>query len=136
MHEAEQTLPANHTPHDVTLMFGPQRVIRSLTLAPTEPLLRLTSIPSAAQQLPPLITRDGFCLPLVAPPRYTGLSPAGGEGCGTSVVVSQMVAEYLVAHPEAAPHVLHIYAPDTGPEGAVRDAKGALLGTTRLIRYK
>jgi hypothetical protein len=53
---------------------------------------------------------------------------------GLNVVVSALVAEFLVKH--HADHFNHIYSPDTGPGGVVRDERGQIKGTLHLIQYK
>ena len=128
--------PANHTGHDLTLFFAPHKTVRTLTLMQQEPVLQLAT--QVSKTLDPLAA-TGWCsthVPLVTPYNTIGVLPEGGKGCGPRILVSQQVAEYLARHPEAAPHVLEVYAPDLGTEGAVRTKKGVIVGTRRLIRYK
>ena len=50
----------------------------------------------------------------------------------TNIIVSEMLARYLVEHGwEGA-----VYAPDTSPDSSERDKQGAITSVSRLIRYK
>jgi len=133
----EGHLPINHTPHAVIIfVLTENKPACSITLPRKEPVLRLANAEQVTLQ-PIIATADGsYAIPVVTPPCYTDLSPEGAAGCGASIVVSTVVAEWLVAHPEAAPQVREIYVPDTGPQGVVRDDKGVIIGTRRLIKYK
>jgi len=70
-------------------------------------------------------------IPVVAAPRYTGLSgPVPDDD--RPILVSQLVGQYIATHGLRSGHV---YGPDTGPGGVVRDADGKIIGTRRFVRY-
>jgi hypothetical protein len=68
-----------------------------------------------------------------SPPEYACLSHA----VSGDILVSQLVAQYLMDHPDVKKfhNIQSIYCPDTGPNGAVRNVKGEIIGTRRLIKY-
>lgn len=68
-------------------------------------------------------------------PAYKGLSRELSPNI-KAIIVSQLVAEYIVNHPNSVPRDMIVLAPATGPAHAVRDEHGAILGTTMLIPYQ
>lgn len=71
-------------------------------------------------------------VPVLSPPEYIGLNFTPEPG--SRIIVSQLVAQYLKEHQETF-KLGAVYAPDTGPRGAVRDDKGQIIGTKRLIKF-
>lgn len=76
----------------------------------------------------------GTRVPVMLRTRYTGLSY---EPSAHAIIVSQRVAEYMVtrADPPMPSRVMCIFAPDTGNASVVRDCRGSIVGTKRLIQY-
>lgn len=116
----------NHTPHGINVYT--EDGTYAFYFPAQQPCIRLDTAP-----VEPCAPISGG-IATIAPPRYTGLLPA--SGFGPDIIVSQLVATYLMDHPEVAPQVKTIYCPDTGPAGAVRNDKGEITGTKRLVRYK
>ena len=75
----------------------------------------------------------GCSVTVIKPATYVGVENMP-QMRDLNVIVSALVADYLVKH--HADHFNHIYTPDTGPGGVVRDERGQIKGTTRLIQYK
>ena len=50
------------------------------------------------------------------------------------ILVSMPVGEFIANNPEV--YAGSVYGPDTSPTGVVRNEKGEIVGTRRLIRYK
>lgn len=75
---------------------------------------------------------DDDDLPVTSPPIYTGLNFKPEPG--SRVIVSQIVAVHLEAHQNEY-KLKNVYSPDSSPEGGVRDDKGQISGTKRLIKY-
>lgn len=124
-------LPKNHTPHDIVVIPVAGGPVYSF--AKTEPVLRLTQ--NKEEFCPPLLVGQDqlLTIPIVTPPQYLGLS-AHVSG---AILVSQMVAEWIVRHPEAVDEmgIDAVYVPDTSPAGVIRNEHGEIIGTRRLVRY-
>lgn len=76
---------------------------------------------------------DRMAIPVVFQPKYTGLSHA----VSGSIIVSMVVAQWLAPRPDVIQQlgITAIYSPDTGPQGVVRNERGEIVGTTRLVKY-
>lgn len=128
MDSTEGLVLLNLTPHDVSYCDAAGRV---LVVFPTAGSLRLVS--AAQTPLTPLRCGD-HALEVAAPPAYTDVAPrALLPEVQTSVLVSMVVAQWMQPREEFA-H-LTLYVPDTGPESAVRDERGRIVGVRRLTRY-
>ena len=64
-----------------------------------------------------------------SPPIYTDVVgiPEGKD----AIIVSMVVADFIKNRKLGR----RIFVPDTGPEGAIRDASGRITGTKRLMEY-
>jgi len=121
------SIPQNHTPHSIVL-YNKDNVI-AYTFPPSSPILRLMEkTPPEAQML-----MGDINITVSPPPEYACLSHV----VSGDILVSQLVAQYLVDHPEWRKFydIRSVYSPDTGPNGAVRNLKGEIVGTRRLIKY-
>ena len=116
----------NHTPHAVDI-YKDGRLFCSFP--PSAPVIRLVDDGLLEQT-----TEEFDGITVISPPNYveTNYTPP----FRTRVIVSAMVAEFLVARPALAEQFYGIYAPDTSPSGAVRNGQGQIIGTTRLVKYK
>lgn len=111
----------NMCPHDIHLYDDNKKLIK--TFPKTGKELRLV-------EAPPVLSKTEDGIPIATPPKYTGLTiPINMD---SEVLVSQLVANYLVEHNYK---MKGIYTPDTGPSGSVRSDKGEIIGTKRLIKY-
>lgn len=119
----------NLTPHPIVVgerTFPPLRP-SARAVAPDDPMLR----PDKAAEVG---------VPVIQPYEYTefeGLPREETKKPGCAVIVSQIAADWLRAlGPFGQKSYLglgaSLYVPDTD-KGAVRDARGAIAGTTRLI---
>jgi len=52
-----------------------------------------------------------------------------------NIIVSMPCAEYMVKSSIAIWRTIHLYIPDSGPEGGVRGKNGEIVGTKRLIDF-
>jgi hypothetical protein len=72
------------------------------------------------------------------PPSFGGVTgvPSPDQLQGRVLIVSMLVGDYYARNPEQAraTGALHIVGPDSGA-GAVRDAKGVIVGTTKFVVY-
>lgn len=113
----------NFTPHDL-------HIIKDGKMLHTIP--KQGSVARLVEQRDSIISIlsvDGHNIPVVNPPTYTkveGLHMSEG-----TVIVGSRVAEFL----KRTGTSLHVYSPDTGPDGAVHNSHGQIIGTTRLIRW-
>jgi len=58
------------------------------------------------------------------------------SGTYSSIVVSMMVAEYLISHKEEFSDLkVHVLVPDSDPKNVVRDTKGAMIGVKGFVSY-
>ncbi len=117
----------NYTPHDIVIFDGKNADV-ILRIPPAGPNVRLD------QRSEPAEAYDAGTahIPCVNPPCYIAISEM--PPVDSTIIVSQLVAEYMMHNHKS--HCKHIFAPDTSPEGAVRDEKGRIMGTKRLVRYK
>jgi len=70
---------------------------------------------------------------VVSPPTYKDLSFTPPKGA--SILVSMVVAQYMIKHKDVYGKLYDVYVPDTGPDGAKRDEMGRIVGTYQLVRY-
>lgn len=126
----QENLPINHTPHAIVI-YKDDKVIH--TFPTVAPVLRLTEGTMSKWYFTPLQTENGNSIPVGGPPAYIGLSHV----VKGHILVSQIVAQYLKEHPEEveAYGIKSVYVPDTGPGEVVRNDKGEIVGTKRLIKY-
>lgn len=121
----------NLCPHDIVIFAndGVTEIARVPVDQSARAPLRLHELPTEAMKS---VEIDGILVPVCAAPRYGGLnySPYSPQ-----IVVSQLVAQYIVDHPQDFGYIESVYVPDAGA-GAVRDLKGQIIGTKRLMRYK
>ena len=117
----------NFTPHDIHIYKGDKVIARiPRELGQVIRLFQNTPEMKAAVMI-------GNCeVPTIEAPRFTGINLMPPRD--SSIVVSMLVADFFM---RCFPNYCeHIFVPDTGPEGAVRDTNGQIIGTTRLLRYK
>ena len=120
------SIPKNHTPHDIVLYKDGKVVVM---FPPRAPVLRLTQTQTHETH----IFMGKNTVTVVSPPQYVGLSDA----VSGDILVSQLVAQWLMDHPDVCKShgITSIYTPDTGPGGVVRNEKGEIVGTKKLIKY-
>lgn len=72
---------------------------------------------------------------VVAKQSFTGVEWPVEHGIkdGAFIIVSMPIGDYFAANPSKCQH--WVFGPDTGPDAAVRDEKGQIVGTKRLIFY-
>lgn len=123
-------LPINHTPHAIVVYSG-EKIIH--TFPPIAPVLRLQEDDAFKWKFTALQTEGSSSIPVTGPPVYIGVSHA----VNGNILVSQLVGQYLRDHPETKKDyaIGSVYVPDTGPGGVVRNDKGEIVGTKRLIKY-
>ena len=74
-------------------------------------------------------------IPVVPAPLFSDVvGLPSDEEFQPDILVSMPVGEFLRNHPERYGGA--VFGPDTGPDGVVRDQRGTILGTTRLLLYK
>ena len=81
---------------------------------------------------------DDSC-PIYSPQTFDSIDPnepPANVYSHTGIIVSMPVAEWLAKNRRGSrwgegP----VYSPDTGPEGSIRDERGRIIGTKRLVRY-
>jgi hypothetical protein len=117
----------NCTPHDIVLYDNNRNVIH--TFPKTGVDARLLSDPQRG--LP--FQHTG--VPVFSPQRFEAVLMNGPADAlpvvGSFVIVSLPVGEYYMRKPAA----YWVFGPDTGPEGVVRDQRGQIMGTKRLVFY-
>ena len=113
----------NYTPHEVVVMDANLTPLERFP--PQETTIRLLGSDQKH------IETIGGAIRVVTRPTYTGLSYTPPEG--ESIIVSMVVAEYMVA--QNMHHRYQIYVPDSSPKGAVRDDMGMIKGVRQLVRY-
>lgn len=121
----------NMCPHDI-VVFADDGVSVIATFPRAETTcgpLRLVESPAVSMGY-----LSGTRVPVQLRTHYTGLSY---EPSAHAIIVSQLVAQYMVSRPnQPMPRrVMCIFAPDTGPSGVVRDGRGTIVGTKRLVQY-
>lgn len=115
----------NCTPHDISVVQNGE----TKTFAKSNVELRLTSAPQI--KLP----FDHTGVSVVTKQTFVGVEWPVNHGIKDSawILVSMPVGDYFAAHPKECKH--WVFGPDTGPEAAIRNEKGQIVGTTRLIFY-
>lgn len=132
--QTKQPILLNYTPHDVHLYTPDGKTL--LKTWPREPAPILLQPQDTQQTMSAKM--DGVNVPLISRPAYLDpVWPPQEElvargACG--LIVSQLVAERV---PTGLIHGIQIrlFTPDTGPEGAVRDDQGRIIGCKRLIYW-
>jgi len=118
----------NCTPHDIVIVDDEKKVVRKYETCDREVRLH------AAEQKPMPFQTLG--VPVVSRQVFDGvLWPAVDRHIedGSWLLVSMPVGEYIAANPEACRH--WVFGPDTGPGAVVRDQRGQIIGTKRLVFY-
>lgn len=120
------SIPQNHTPHSIVL-YKDNVVVYTFPVSTS--ILRLVEITPPETQI---LMGDTY-ITVSSPPYYARLSHA----VSGDILVSQVVAQHLMDNPDVKKYnnIQSIYCPDTGPNGAVRNEKGEIIGTKRLIKY-
>lgn len=120
----------NLTPHSVRIYDATKtRVV--LEIPSHGPAMRL--IPETQKEIRSLklIEKE---ITLVLPPTFVGVENIP-KTVDVMIIVSSLVAEFLIKHDEYKNKYKGIFAPDTGPSAVVRDEQGGIIGTTRLVKY-
>jgi len=119
----EGVILKNYTPHEITI-FADNVPIE--TFAPEENSIRLVESRKSG-------TGTFLNIPWVFPAKYVSLiNLPDDRDC--NIIVSALVGQYLKDNMPAC--FKGVYAPDTGPDGVVRDSStGRILGVSRLIKY-
>lgn len=118
----------NRTPHAVVVV-GVSSRYGDLTFAPSGIVARAISAPQEPLGLVAANEDEGIeGIPLVSPPSFSDVLGID-TGPGEYVIVSALAA------PIAATKRRHVYSPDSGPESAVKNEKGEIIGVRRLIRW-
>ena len=122
------TLLLNLTPHNI-MVYPPDT--NNIILYPRGgTVARLRT--DKQQQLTSL--EDGT--PVYTPQHFSGIVPENNPTTSTTnigVIVSMPVAEWLA---DSCAWQTQVYVADTGPDGAIRNEDGIIIGTKRLNRYK
>lgn len=128
---------SNATPGEADLVFPSQGAVRLLQ----EPLSD-----NMGDQLVALVGDREVAVTAVGAPQFVGIDQEGDGWmalCAANpqtdiVLVSMPVGEYLTKHTvEGVSRRLTIAGPNTGPgpEGAVRDAEGRIVGARTIVMY-
>jgi hypothetical protein len=104
-----------------------------MTVPPSGSVARLVEEKNSGGIIPSEFTAK---YPYGFPPKFGGVEGLPAEGLEDKVlIVSMLVGEYYRSNPDRRPvGVKHVVGPDSGA-GAVRDAKGAIVGTTKFVVY-
>jgi len=132
----------NMTPHDIRWLNDDHTLIMTI---PSNGTIRLTRAEQYTQRVVVVQHPDQDCPQQVGPvtadwPHYAPFNGVSVEGIGldqldhAALIVSMPVADHLFRFNEflSCP----ILIPDTGPDSAVRDARGAIVGVKRMIVYR
>lgn len=114
----------NFTPHTVKLYLQNGDVIE----IPSEGRVYLISEQHKCSE----ITVNGCIVELVSKQIFTGVKGLPDDTT-KPIIIPMVVGEYLDTHP--SDYKGCYYSPDTSPEGVVRDTKGDIIGTKRLVTY-
>ena len=119
----EGVILKNYTPHEINI-FSDYLLVE--TIAPEENSIRLVESRKSG-------TGTFLNIPWVFPAKYVSLiNLPDDRDC--NIIVSALVGQYLKDNMPAC--FKGVYAPDTGPDGVVRDSStGRILGVSRLIKY-
>lgn len=117
----------NCTPHPLTIHVDG----RVIEVPPSGNVVRVTADPQ--EELAPVMI-DGLAIPVISSPLFSAYSGLPEYVEGVSVVVGALAAAYLRDHPDCWPGA--VFGPDTGPDGAVRDENGRIIGVRRLVRWR
>lgn len=126
----------NFTPHAVNILDRNSEEIASI---PSIGEWRLKE--SVSKQEERCRLGNGKEIAIVGRPKYTELVNKDGlpvdvlDFKDKNVIVSFLVAQWLITDETVAKPSLGIYVPSTGPTHAVRNEKGAIVGTTALERW-
>lgn len=126
----------NFTPHTVNILDLNSEEIASI---PSVGEWRLKESVSKKEERCRL--GNGKEIAIVGRPKYTGLVNKDNlpvdlfDFEDKNVIVSLVVAQWLLTDDTVAKPSLGIYVPSTGPTHAVRNEKGAIVGTTALERW-
>lgn len=119
----------NFTPHDI-ILYDPNARDKIVLVIPREH----ESIRLDEEKEREILYHLDDIIPVSTPPKYHGLNRDIPKNKG--IIVSQLVAEFLLNQSrDDYPEIGRIYVPDTGNEAVVRNEKGQIIGTTRLIQY-
>lgn len=133
----------NMTPHDISVYRNNNGESCELTLVGFYPKSTRTCrcVPSPVVECDPI--QDGT-VPVILAPSFSSVEGLPGvkekgvllpdDGFSPDILVSMPVGEILRNEPERYRGA--VYGPDTGPDGVIRDDKGAIKGTFRLVLYK
>lgn len=121
----------NLTPHDLTIYFGDPRD-HSATAAvwKSTGLARVAEVsgPETGVAFDLMAPYSGSCVVASVTKSYGAIEGLPEPAEGTLYVVSLVVLQALKgSRPD-------VYAPDSGPESAVRDSFGKILGVQRLMQ--
>ena len=116
----------NLTPHDISF-YKDNKVLFTI---PSSGSLRLVE-----QWGTESFDKD-MRLPIVRAPEYIGVSDPSVLHKYKYIIVSMPVAQFIRDECLALHPGLHVFCPDTGPQGGVRNEKGRIVGTTRLVHYQ
>jgi hypothetical protein len=121
----EGSLPVNYCPHDIHVYNEKNEKIHTFKCKPVS--IRLIETEGDVVET---LRGDEGEISAKTPSMYMGLTRMPEE---RSIICSQVVAQFLVEHRMSG--IDHCYVPDTGPKGSVRNEKGEIIGTKRLIKY-
>lgn len=116
----------NGTPHDIVVQCGEG----TITFA-SRGLIRLAVAPSTPPKISPFLGSLG--INFIASPAFTDVVGLPPFQEGLILLVSMPVGDRLALTGEWPGPVM---GPDTGPDGAIRDDKGRIIGTKNLLVYK
>ena len=126
----------NWTPHDINIYDKDGKNL-ILTIKKSDVIARLCS----KNQTLTTCTIDNIDIPIISKNNFSGLIGTNIiENCCdvNNVIVSMPVAEYLFQEhwdENCFMQCSNVFIPDSGPDSAVRDKFGQIIGVKRLMRF-
>jgi hypothetical protein len=116
----------NLTPHDIVVVDDEKNILKTFPKSGRD--VRLATSPQTDMPFQTL------GVPVVTRQTFTSLIwPSDDMPRKSWLLVSMPVGEFLATHPEQCEH--WVFGPDTGPAAVVRDQRGQIVGTKRLVFY-
>ena len=94
----------------------------------------LTATPDEKKEEEAKIVHNGFNLPAKWAPVFVAIEGLPSDENPPDILVSLAVGDFIRNNPSL--YEGGVYGPDSGPEGALRDANGNIIGTFNLLVYK
>ncbi len=120
----------NLTPHDIHIKFGSIDGAKMYRVIRRDPQASVVAIAEPQEIIPE--TSGLLGVDVVYPPSYSSIRGLPADS-STNIIVSKIVAEEMVSMQMVWTGL--VLVPDTGPDGVIRDDKGRICGTKRLMSY-